>query len=58
MRDLIRSLDGAIYGSRPIDFQVWKKDFGNQLRPRAHLRRYRRYRQLQSSLPELNPRSA
>jgi hypothetical protein len=58
MRDLIRSLDGAIYGSRPIDFQSWKKDFGNQLRPRAHLRRYRRYRQLQSSLPELNPRSA
>jgi hypothetical protein len=58
MRNLIRSLDGAIYGSKPIDFQVWKHDFGNQLRPRAHLRRYRRYRQLQSSLPELNPRSA
>ncbi len=58
MRALIQSLDGAIYGSKPIDFQGWKKDFGNQLRPRAHLRRYRRYRQLQSSLPELNPRSA
>ena len=58
MRALIQSLDGAIYGSKPIDFQVWKKDFGNQLRPRAHLRRYRRYRQMQSSLPELNPRSA
>ncbi len=58
MRALIQSLDGAIYGSKPIDFQVWKKDFGNQLRPRAHLRRYRRYRRMQSSLPELNPRSA
>lgn len=58
MRALIQSLDGAIYGSKPIDFLVWKKDFGNQLRPRAQLRRYRRYRQLQSTLPELNPRSA
>ena len=60
MRELVHSLDGAIYGTRPLDFPAWKKELRRQLRPRLFQRpRSRsRNRQAKTLLPALNPRRA
>ena len=60
MRELVHSLDGAIYGTRSLDFPAWKKELRKQLRPRLFQRpRSRtRNRQAKTLLPALNPRRA
>ena len=60
MRELVHSLDGAIYGTRPLDFPAWKNELRKQLRPRLFQRpRTRtRSRHAKSLLPALNPRRA
>ena len=58
IRALVQSLDGAIYGGRPLDFAVWKSDFKRQLRPRLYQRHRTRSRSSRATLPALNPRSA
>jgi len=60
LRELVYSLDGAIYGTRPLDFPAWKKELRKQLRPRLFQRpRSRtRNRQTKTLLPALNPRRA
>jgi len=60
MRELVHSLDGAIYGTRPLDFPAWKKELRKQLRPRLFQRRRSRARARQARmlLPALNPRRA
>jgi hypothetical protein len=58
IRALVQSLDGAIYGGRPLDFAVWKNDFKRQLRPRLYQRHRTRSRSSRATLPALNPRSA
>jgi hypothetical protein len=58
LRALVQSLDSAIYGARPLDFNAWKSDFRNQLRPRLFSHRRRGSRRSRTELPELNPRSA
>jgi len=58
IRALVQSLDGAIYGGRPLDFAVWKSDFKDQLRPRLYRRHRLRARRNRATLPALNPRSA
>jgi len=58
IRALVQSLDGAIYGGRPLDFAVWKSDFKSQLRPRLYRRHRVRSRRSRATLPALNPRSA
>jgi len=58
IRALVQSLDGAIYGGRPIDFAMWKNDFKSQLRPRLYRRHRTRSRSSRATLPALNPRSA
>jgi hypothetical protein len=58
IRALVQSLDGAIYGGRPLDFALWKSDFRDQLRPRLYRRHRLRSRSSRATLPALNPRSA
>jgi hypothetical protein len=58
LRALVQSLDSAIYGARPLDFNAWKSDFRNQLRPRLFTTRRRGSRRAKAELPELNPHSA
>ena len=58
IRALVQSLDGAIYGGRPLDFAVWKSDFKSQLQPRLYRRHRLRSRRSRARLPALNPRSA
>jgi hypothetical protein len=58
IRALVQSLDGAIYGGKPLDFVVWKRDFKNQLRPRLYRRHRTRSHRSRATLPALNPRSA
>jgi hypothetical protein len=58
LRALVQSLDSAIYGARPLDFNAWKNDFRNQLRPRLFSSRRRVSRRAKAELPELNPHSA
>lgn len=58
LRALVQSLDSAIYGARPLDFNAWKADFRNQLRPRLFTHHRRSSRRAKTELPELNPHSA
>ena len=58
IRALAHSLDGAIYGGKPLDFAVWKRDFRQELRPRLIQRHRQRSRRAAASLPALNPRVA
>jgi len=58
MRELVHSLDGAIYGTRPLNFPAWKKELRNQLRPRLFRRTRTRRRQAKMLLPALNPHRA
>jgi BatD DUF11 like domain len=58
IRALVQSLDSAIYGARPLDFNAWKSDFRNQLRPRLFSHRRRSSHRAKAELPELNPHSA
>ncbi|MGD2136891.1 MAG: hypothetical protein PVF08_01450 [Gammaproteobacteria bacterium] len=58
VRSLVHTLDGAIYGGRPVDFAAWKRDFGHQLRPRLARRQWRGSRRKKAALPGLNPRAA
>jgi hypothetical protein len=58
LRALVQSLDSAIYGARPLDFNAWKTDLRNQLRPRMFTRHRRNSRRTKAELPELNPHSA
>jgi hypothetical protein len=58
VRSLVQTLDGAIYGGRPVDFVAWKQDFGHQLRPRLARRHWRGSRRKKAVLPGLNPRAA
>lgn len=55
LRELASSMDRAVYGSRPLDFAVWKNDFRRQLRPRLHRRRRPSSRRARRTLPALNP---
>lgn len=59
MRELVHTLDGAIYGTRPVDFPAWKKELRNQLRPRLLGRKWTRSRRRpKAQLPALNPHAA
>ena len=58
LRELAHSMDRAIYGSRPLDFAAWKKDFRGQLRPRLYRRRRSTSRRSRRTLPALNPHTA
>ena len=58
LRALVQSLDSAMYGARPLDFNAWKSDLRNQLRPRLFSTRRRSSRRSKAELPELNPHSA
>jgi hypothetical protein len=58
LRELAHSMDRAVYGSRPLDFAAWKKDFRGQLRPRLYRRRRSTSRRSRSTLPALNPHTA
>ena len=58
IRALVQSLDSAMYGARPLDFNAWKSDLRNQLRPRLFSQRRRSSRRAKAELPELNPHSA
>ena len=57
LRVLAHSLDGAIYGSSPLDFPAWKRELVHQLRPRMLRRRRWKPSHARSLLPALNPRS-
>jgi len=52
---MLEELDGAMYGDKPLDFEVWKKAFRSELRPRVFRRRRRRSLSQQRGLPALNP---
>jgi hypothetical protein len=58
VRELVHTLDGAIYGTRPLDFTLWKKELRNQLRPRLLRRQWSRRRHTKTLLPALNPHAA
>ena len=58
VRNLVQTLDGAIYGGRSVDFVAWKRDFRNQLRPRLGRRQWGGSRRKKATLPGLNPRAA
>ncbi|HAJ93067.1 MAG TPA: hypothetical protein DCO71_10720 [Gammaproteobacteria bacterium] len=58
VRELVQSMDNAIYGAGTLDFTAWKKDFRRQLRPRLLRRRRSRLRRAGRVLPALNPRAA
>ena len=58
MRKLVHTLDAAIYGTRPLDFPLWKKELRNQLRPRLLRRQWSRKRHTKTLLPALNPPAA
>mgnify|MGYP001816051309 FL=1 len=58
VRALAQSLDSAMYGGKPLDFVVWKREFQQHLRPRVFRRRRSRNRRNRNVLPALNPRSA
>ena len=57
VRTLMHSLDGAIYGSESLDFERWKHEFSQQVRPRLKLGGSRRGRR-RGGLPGLNPIAA
>jgi hypothetical protein len=60
LRQLMRDLVAAVYGSQAIDFEAWKRDFKEQLRPMWWFRRHhgdQENKQDASSLPKLNPES-
>jgi len=58
LRELVRTLDGAIYGDKSLDFTTWKHELRNELRPHLLRRSRARSRQRSNLLPALNPRSA
>jgi hypothetical protein len=58
VRALVQSLDSAIYGSGPLDFPAWKKEFRYQMRPQLHRRRRSQLRSSRGTLPALNPHTA
>ena len=62
VRQLFRELEGAIYGNQPIDFEQWKQDFQQQVRPSiAGLRDSKppvAGDAANRALPELNPKAA
>jgi len=58
LRELAHSMDGAIYGGKPLDFRTWKQDLQQQLRPHLLRRRSVRSRLAGNRLPVLNPRVA
>jgi hypothetical protein len=58
MRELVHTLDGAIYGTRPLDFPAWKRELRQQLRPRLLRRQWSRRRRTKTLLPALNPHAA
>jgi hypothetical protein len=59
LRQLMRDLVATIYGSQSIDFEAWKRDFKDQLRPMwfRHHRGDQANKQNVSGLPKLNPKS-
>ncbi len=58
MRKLMSELDSAIYGSESLDFEAWKRELRQQLRPRIIPagRGLRALRRAVHKLPDLNPR--
>ncbi len=58
LHTLISALDGAIYGSEPLDFGTWKKDFKQQIRPHPLARKSHRGNRSAAELPNLNPKAA
>jgi hypothetical protein len=58
-RELAYTLDSAIYGDQPLDFESWKRAFGNEMRPKLFRQRRRDASgKDRGGLPELNPRAA
>ncbi len=57
IRDLFKTLDGAMYGQQTIDFEQWKKAFKKQVRPGIR-RRVPQHTKAEHRLPELNPKAA
>jgi BatD DUF11 like domain len=55
LRELAHTLDGAVYGGRPLDFRAWKRELQQLLRPRLLRRARNRLRTTGSHLPALNP---
>lgn len=56
LRTLAQTMDNAVYGGAVLDFNQWKQEFRQQLRPRLFGgRRPRRRRTGINALPALNP---
>ncbi|MCP3866654.1 MAG: hypothetical protein GY703_00865 [Gammaproteobacteria bacterium] len=57
MRELMRELDGSLYGSSPLEFHQWKQRFRSQLKPSWLPRgdRGKSRRDRLRKLPSLNP---
>jgi hypothetical protein len=59
VRRLLRGLDGAIYGKLTLDFERWKQDFEQQVRPSLlSLGGQALTRRKRQRLPALNPKAA
>lgn len=58
LRELVNSLDSALYGGRPLDFPAWKRELRQQLRPYLLSRSRARRRSRTNLLPALNPHTA
>jgi hypothetical protein len=58
LRELVSSLDSALYGGRQLDFPAWKREFREQLRPNLLQRSRTRRRSRTNLLPALNPNTA
>lgn len=52
--ELTHQLEGAMYGSAPLDFEQWKADFKRELRPMRFLK-FGGRRSAPKGLPALNP---
>lgn len=58
LHELVRALDGAIYGGEPLDFSAWKTSLEQQLSPTISGRKRRGGGAPHASLPALNPEVA
>lgn len=55
LRGLIKELDQAVYGRKPIQFAAWKQRFRRQIRPNLMGGGGQRRKRTLRRLPELNP---
>lgn len=58
LRDLARSLEGAIYGNTHLDFSAWKQELLHELRPIPAWKSKKRVQRTRKTLPALNPCAA